>query len=101
MVATEFPALLPMLAVQQGDKKVDLLPRGNGEELRAMLSAFQSQLQALGGKPPVNPPATPPSPAPAAQNSSSSILRQAMEAMNKGETAEYNRLYTEYIESQK
>jgi hypothetical protein len=94
MVTVEFPDLVPFL----GD---ELLPDGTGDELREKLKLFSGKIEGI-KKDKITDIArgSSPSDTPKPQDKSSqALLQQAIEEFRKGNTAGYNDLYQQYMNS--
>ena len=95
IITKEFPHLVPLLGEKEED---DVLPDGSGDELRAKLKTLSGRLDTLkkgavtesvSGASPSNPPPS--------IKGGESLLKQAIDAMRKGDAAEYDKLYTQYV----
>jgi len=97
IITHEFPQLVPLLGTKPEE---DALPDGSGDELRGKLKTLAEKIESikkgavdanLAGASPANPPA--------ALKGNEALLKQALTAMHEGRMDDYNKLYTQYVES--
>jgi hypothetical protein len=97
IITHEFPQLVPLLGLKPEE---DALPDGTGDELRGKLKTLAEKIESIkkgavdsnvSGASPANPPAS--------IKGSEGLLHQALTAMREGRMDEYNKLYTQYIET--